>query len=129
MNGLIFTNQNMPCKTALLNNYLDFDKIVAFAQEGRKLDGKISGDKTTQTFVDKNAKNIDIPKIIHQQSQSNIDNTNNCGVEITFSEIIEGLKEDENVFLQGLVNKLRKENDILKKTMFELRLQLNNQDN
>ena len=129
LNGLIFTNQNMPCKTALLNNYLDFDKIVAFAQEGRKLDGKISGDKTTQTFVDKNAKNIDIPKIIHQQSQSNIDNTNNCGVEITFSEIIEGLKEDENVFLQGLVNKLRKENDILKKTMFELRLQLNNQDN
>lgn len=120
LSGLKYVETNAHCKKALVENLLEFDKILALGNQtnrtsfsdmmkdqnqGLICDNVFGGFDTKSLML--GAAGIKSENIVTDYPEPDVG-----GDAFTVNEIIDGLKADENIFLQGLVHKLRVENSM-----------------
>ena len=120
LSGLKFVETNAQCKKALVENLLEFDKILALGnQTNRTSFSDMMKDQDQGWICDKVFGGFDTKTLMLGTAGMKSENIAMDGPEpdfggdaFTVNEIIDGLKADENIFLQGLVHKLRVENSV-----------------
>jgi hypothetical protein len=112
----------------LLDNQFDLDFILAKADSLQPMPShsiRTSQDKTTQTFLISNAPRPETFSRVASLGSLDKSSTTDANTPAEFENRLMGqLRADETSYLQRLVHQTRQENDFLRRTIFELRLNI-----